>query len=189
MTCDTRSTGPSSTPYTCQLSDGHSGDVHGAVVSGINIAVWGPGYGWGPTYVGHRPSQGAPSSSGQVSEANARMTTRRATARTKGESIVVVYLAREHAEGRLLPHDKAAQVASFVTALNRGRGVVIDRPARAGRNMADSSAQASERSERMSTGIKPSEARSEASRTWRDAWWCEMPEHLRRIGVADHMDK
>lgn len=134
MTCGTRSTG-AGTPYTCQLPNGHGGDIHGAVVSAINIAIWGPGYGWGVSYAGHRPSFAAP----------------------HDEAAAVEYLATEYAAGRLLPHDKAVQVAAFVESLNRGRGAVIDRPARAGATM------------------------TEASRTWRDAWFCELPEHLRRV--------
>lgn len=138
MTCGKHSTGPG-TPYTCQLPDGHDHDrIHGAVVSNLNIAVWGPGHGWGVTYAPHRCSPGAPTA----------------------ERAVLEYLAREYAAGRLLPHDKAVRVASFVTSVNRGHSVVFDRPGRAGRTM------------------------TEAAHTWRDAWWCELPEDLRRVQVV-----
>lgn len=61
--------------------------------------------------------------------------------------------------------DKARQTASFVAMLKRGQWVVTDRPGRVGRTM------------------------TEAEHAFREARFCELPEHLRRIRVADHMDK
>lgn len=115
MTCDTPSTGPD-TPYACQLPDGHDGTVHGAVVSALSIALWGPGHGWRPTYAGHSPSPGM----------------------RKSEAIVIMYLADGYRTGRILATGEAEQVAAFVRALTSGRGsATVERPGRSTRDSAD----------------------------------------------------